>query len=377
MNKERFFGKNIGKLGYGNMRLPKADGKVDYVTIHKMVDTFMEAGYSYFDTCYTYEASERALGEALVPRYPRDSYELTTKLTMIPVNSVDDMQKQFDESRRRLGLDYVDFYFLHSLNAHYIEKAERLDAWGFVQRLKEKGDAKHIGFSFHDTPELLDDTLTKHPETELVLLQINYLDWENPEVQSRRLYETARKHNVPVSIMEPCKGGWLASELSESGKFLKAANPEASVASWAFRFLADLEGVVAILTGMGALSEVEDNVETFRDLKPLSEEERKLVQKAVEILSVDPSIPCTDCLYCVKQCPNGVAIAHSLKHYNGYLLYKDLGALKHMHYMMGMSGAKPKNCTKCGACEKVCPQHLKISDYMAIIAELVGEEIYS
>ena len=374
---EQFFGKKIGKLGYGNMRLPKVDGKVDYATIHKMIDTFMEAGYSFIDTCYSYEASERALGQALVPRYARDRYELTTKLTLIPVNTPDDMQKQFDESRRRLGLDYVDFYFLHSLNAQYLEKADKLDAWRFIQRLKEKGDVKHIGFSFHDTPELLDDTLKKHPETELVLLQLNYLDWDNPKVQSRRLYETARKYNVPISIMEPCKGGWLASELSESGKLLKAANPEVSVASWAFRYLAGLEGVVAILTGMGAPGEVEDNVKTFKDLKPLSEEEHKLVQKAVEILNATPSSPCTNCLYCIKHCPQKISIAGSLQHYNGYLVYKDLGALKHMHYMMGMSGSKPRNCTKCRACEKVCPQHIEISDYMAIIAELVGEEIYS
>ena len=370
---EQFFGKNIGKLGYGNMRLPKLDGKVDYATIHKMIDTFMEAGHSFFDTCYSYEASEIALGKALVPRYAREDYELTTKLTLIPVKSAGDMQRQFDESRKRLGLDYVDFYFLHSLNAHYLEKADKLDAWGFLRRLKEKGDAKHIGFSFHDTPELLDATLRKHPETELVLLQINYLDWENPNVQSRRLYETARRYNVPATIMEPCKGGWLASEVSESGKYLKAANPEASVASWAFRYLAELEGIVAILTGMGALNEVEDNIKTFKDFKPLSAQEHEFVQKAVEILNVTPSIPCTDCLYCIKQCPEKIRINGSLQHYNGYLLYKDLGSLKHIHYMMGLSGSMPRNCIKCGACEKVCPQHIEISDYMAVISELIGD----
>ena len=370
---EKFFGKYTGKLGYGNMRLPRIDGELDYETIHKMIDSFMDAGYTYFDTCHVYEASEKALGETLVPRYQREQYQINTKLSLLPIKSAEDMQKQFDTSRERLGLDYVDFYFLHALNSNYLKKADELDAWGFLRSLKEKGAAKHIGFSFHDMPEVLDDTLSKHPETELVLLQLNYLDWDNPKTQSRKLYETARKHNVPISVMEPCKGGWLASEISEAGKFLKAANPDVSVASWAFRYLADLEGVVSILTGMGALSEVKDNIKTFRDFKPLSDEEQKLVQKAVEILNVTPSIPCTDCLYCIKQCPQKIRINGSLQHYNGYLLYHDLGSLKHIHYMMGLSGSRPRNCIKCGACEEVCPQHIEISDYMAVIAELVGD----
>jgi len=369
---EQFFGKTIGKLGYGNMRLPRIDGKLDYATINKMIDTYMEAGFTYIDTCHTYEASEKALGETLVQRYPRDSYELNTKLSFLYVKSAGDMQKQFDESRRRLGLEYIDFYFLHALSSQNIEDVEKFDGWGFLHRLKEKGDVKHIGFSFHDTPEVLDDILSKHPETELVLLQLNYLDWDDPKVQSRRLYETARKYNVPMSVMEPCKGGWLASELSESGKFLRAANPEVSAASWAFRFLAELEGIHSVLSGMGTVAEVEDNVKTFKEDKPLSEKEHELIKKAVEIIRKTPSIPCTDCQYCVKHCPSEINIPHALQIYNNHLIYDDLGSLKHLVFIMGITSNRPQDCVKCGACEKVCPQHIGISDYMEVITGLTG-----
>jgi len=368
---EKFFGKYTGKLGYGNMRLPRIDGKLDYATIHKMIDTFMAAGYSYFDTCYVYEASEKALGETLVPRYPRESFQLNTKLSLLWVNNTEEMQKQFETSLERLGLDYVDYYFLHALSGYTIKKADKIDAWGFLRGLKEKGLVKHIGFSLHDKYEVLDDLLTKHPETELVLLQLNYLDWENPKTQSRKLYETARKHNVPISVMEPCKGGWLASEDSESGRLLKAANPDVSVASWAFRFLAELEGVMTILSGMGSVSEVEDNIKTFNDFRPLSADEHKLVKKAVEIINSIPSSPCTNCRYCTRHCPEKIPIPESLMTYNDYLIYKDLSSLKHLFYMMGLTDGVPKDCVACGACEEVCPQKIEISDYMKTIAELV------
>jgi len=367
---EQYFGTNTGKLGFGNMRLPKVEGKFDFGTTDKMVDAFMAAGYSYFDTCYVYEASEKALGKSLVKRYPREKYQINTKLSFLPVHSAEDMQKEFDESRRRLGVEYVDFYFLHSLTTNYLKKAEKYGAWDFLRSLKEKGDVKHIGFSFHDSPELLDDTLGKYTDAELVLLQLNYLDWESPKMQSRKLYEAARKHNVPISVMEPCKGGWLASEISEAGKFLSSANPDVSVASWAFRFLAGLPGIFTILSGMGTLEEVEDNIKTFNDFKPLSEDEQVLVKKAVEIINATPSIPCTDCRYCVPQCPKKILIPDSLQIFNDYLIHKNMDSLQHLYYMMGLTAPKPEECVKCGACEKVCPQQIEISDYMAKITEM-------
>ena len=367
---EQYLG-NTGKLGYGNMRLPRIDGALDYETIHKMIDAYMAAGYSYFDTCYVYEASEKALGETLVPRYPRETFQLNTKLSLLKIKDADEMQTRFETSLERLGLEYVDFYFLHSLTVDYLKKADEIDAWGFLRMLKEKGLAKHIGFSFHETPEILDETLRRHPETELVLLQLNYLDWENPKQRARMLYETARKHNVPISVMEPCKGGWLASENSESGKLLKAANPDASVASWAFRFLNELEGIHSILSGMGALSEVEDNIKTFNESKPLTEEEHKLIRRAVEIINSTPTSPCTGCRYCVPVCPKEIDIPVTLTHYNNHLVHNDTASLKHLFYMQGLTGAVPQDCIKCGACEKVCPQHIGISDVMSEITQTI------
>ena len=372
---QQYFGKNIGKMGYGNMRLPKVDGKVDFATIDKMIDTFLEAGYSYFDTTHVYEGSELALGKSLVKRYPREQYQINTKLSFMTVHKKEDMQKQFDTSLERLGLEYIDFYFLHALGAHYLKKVEEFDGWGFLRSLKEKGLAKHIGFSFHGTPELLDEILTEHPEAELVLLQLNYIDWEDPKVQSRRLYETAFKHKIPITVMEPCKGGWLASEISESGKFLKSTNPEVSVASWAFRFLAEFPGIMTILSGMGTVGEVEDNIKTFRDFKPLSEEEQKIIKKAVEIIHSVPSSPCTDCRYCMPHCPKKINIPGNLQTYNTWLTHKNLDTLKHCYYVEGLLGLpNPKECVKCGACEKVCPQEIGISEILGEITGLIGAD---
>ena len=283
----------------------------------------------------------------------------------------EEMQEQVDTSLKRLGVEYVDFYLLHGLSAPFIKKADELDAWGFLRNLKAKGVAKHIGFSFHGTPEELDELLQKHPYIEFVQLQINYLDWENPQVQSRRLYEIARHYGKPISIMEPNKGGWLAGETSEAGKLLKAADPEVSAASWAFRFVLGLDGLLTVLSGMGTLEEVEDNAKTFRNFKPLSEEEHQLIKKAVDIINSTPSIPCTECRYCVPNCPKKIVIPAYMRIYSNYLVYRNLDTLKHIYFMLANEGGQAEHCVKCGACEKHCPQHLGISDVMAEVTKLV------
>ena len=364
----------IGKLGYGNMRLPKKDGKIDYDTIHQMIDTFLKSGNSYFDTAYIYENSENVLNEALVKCYPRDRYKITTKLALINANKPDEMKMQTEESLKRLGLDWVDFYLLHGLTTPTIEKADAFKAWDYLAGLKEQGIVKHIGFSFHGTPEELDTLLTQHPEIEYVQLQINYLDWDDPTVQSGRLYETVRKHNKPFTIMEPNKGGWLASTASDVGKLLKSANPDVSVASWAFRFVLGLEGLFVCLSGMGNVQEVEDNIHTFKNYKPLSEEERGLLKQAVEIIRATPNIPCTGCGYCAPNCPKKIVIPGFMNLYNNYLKHKNLDTIKHIHNMctMGDNG-RPADCVQCGACEKHCPQHLEIRKVMSEVARIVGE----
>ena len=362
---------NIGKLGYGNMRLPKVGGEIDTATINRMIDMYMAAGYSYFDTAYIYEGSEDVLREALVKRYPRETFHIATKISLMTAGSAADMQHQVDTSLKRLGVGYVDYYLLHGLNAAYIKAADEFDAWTFLRGLKDKGIAKHIGFSFHGTPEELEMLLDKHPYVELVQLQINYLDWENPNVQSRRLYEIARAHNTPISIMEPNKGGWLAGETSEAGLLLKGEDPSSSVASWAFRFVMELEGILTILTGMGNIGELEDNIKTFNENKPLSAHEHELIKKAVETINSAPAVPCTDCRYCMPRCPEKIIIPSFLRIYSSYLVYKNLDTLKHIYFMLGAEGGQAEKCIKCGACEKACPQHLDISSYMAEITQLV------
>jgi predicted aldo/keto reductase-like oxidoreductase len=348
------------------MRLPLTDKSVGSDYIDKMVDAFLGHGFSYFDTAYVYEGSEEALRKSLVERYPRDRFQIATKLAVMNLTGAEQQREQFDTSVRRLGVDFVDFYLLHGLSGKFIEMAYEFDSWGFIKGLKAKGLAKHIGFSFHGTPEELEDIFQKQPEMEFVQLQINYLDWENPAVQSRRLYEVARKYNKPLTIMEPAKGGLLTSEDSEAGKLLRAANPDASVASWAFRFVRELEGLIVILSGMGTLEQIEDNVNTFKSFKPLSEDEHQTILKAVDAINATPRIPCTSCRYCVPNCPQKIMIPALIGLYNDYLTYRSTVGSSHRYDAlreMGLGSAGA--CVKCRSCEGHCPQHIEISEVLS------------
>ena len=354
----------IGKLGFGYMRLPRIGDKFDIQQINKMADVFLESGGTYFDTAHIYTGSEVVLRESVVERYKRDreKFQIATKLSLFSVNAHEDLEKQFRISFDRLGADYFDFYLLHGLNAKGSQKAEDVGAWDFFRELKEKGLIKHLGFSFHGTPEDLEIILSKHPETEFVQLQLNYLDWTSPETQSRLLHRIACKHKTPIVVMEPLRGGLLASESSPAASFLQEADPKASIASWALRFTASLEGVFVTLSGMSSLKQMMDNIATYADLKPLTDDEITFIDRAVELINAVPRVDCTDCKYCIDVCPSKIPIPTIIDLYNEYSVYKTIEGLDRIYWLVTRNTARAEACTACKECEDICPQNLDVSD---------------
>ena len=361
------------ELGFGYMRLPQADGRFDIEAVNKMVDAFLSHGFTFFDTAYMYPGSEEALRDSLVKRYDRSQFEIATKLFISNLTDPKQQREQFEISLARLGIEYVDFYLLHDLTGRNMKKAYAYDTWGFLRQLRDQGLVKHIGFSFHGTADELDDVLQRQPEMEFVYLQINYLDWDDSKIQSRLCYEVARKHGKPIFVMEPTKGGLLAGNESESARLLKQANADASVASWAFRYVGGLEGVKLVLSGMGAISQIEDNARTFASFRPLSIEEQRMVDDAVAIIKSIKRIPCTKCGYCVPHCPQEIWIPQIIDDYNELLIHRVVEVLKFKYEVttLGAKGAKMENCTKCRLCEEHCPQSIVISDILQTMTEQI------
>jgi len=356
---------NIWKLGFGYMRLPKKDGGFDMEQINAMADTFIGSGGTYFDAAYVYEGAEVALRESVIKRYPRERVQIATKINLHMANTPEQLAEQFNVSLERLGTGYIDFYLLHGINSMTNKKAEEIGAWAYLTELKAKGLIRHMGFSFHGPPEDLEEILGKHPEAEFAQLQINYFDWDNPKVNSRSLYEIARKFDVPVIIMEPVKGGMLASEASPVAGLLRGANPGAPLVSWALRFASQREGVLVTLSGMSSLQQLSENVAVFSDIKPLTEDELKILEKAVGIINAVPRIDCTTCRYCVNDCPSKIPIPFIIDVYNSFLLHKTTTNLSHGYRLWTRDGGKAGDCIACRACEDVCPQKLDIVDTLA------------
>ncbi len=363
---------NCMKLGFGMMRLPRIEGTKDIDLEHtkRMVDAFLEAGGKYFDTAYVYEGSEAATKAALCDRYPRESYYLADKLNAsdFAAKSEEEAKNEIKVSLERTGAGYIDFYLLHGIDEGNNDKYNRYGIWEYMRKLKAEGVIRHYGFSFHSTPEHLDQLLTDHPDVEFVQLQINYSDWEDPLICSRRCYEIATRHGKPVIVMEPVKGGKLANPPQPVKDILQSANPNASFASWAVRFAASLPGVMVVLSGMSDMEQMEDNVSFMRNFQPLTDEEQHVIDEACQALKQFTDIACTACHYCTPGCPMGIHIPEIFAVMNVYKMYRNLTEARN-EYGWRPGGEKASACIACGQCESACPQHLPIISLLEEVVE--------
>ena len=364
------------KLGFGLMRLPEKDGVIDHEQVCRMVDKYMDAGLNYFDTAYVYHGgkSEVAAREALVKRYDRSSFMLATKLPAWEIKQEADIERLFNEQLERAGVDYFDFYLLHSIeDGNNYDTYVKYDCFKWGVQKREEGKIKHFGFSFHGSPELLEEILDKHPEVEFVQIQLNYLDRTNPVVRSQRLYEILRDRNIPIIVMEPVRGGMLANMAPEIEEKFKKRQPEKSVASWALRFVGSLPGVMTILSGMSTEAQMDDNLGTFKNFEPLEADEMEIIDEVTkEILKV-PQIGCTACKYCCDGCPMKISIPDVFRTINTLRRYPDDWRSKNFYNGLISRSGKASDCIACGQCEGVCPQHLPIIDLMKEAAEILGK----
>lgn len=374
------------KLAFGMMRLPLLDendeASVDFNQVCEMADLFLKKGFTFFDTAYPYHMgkSEVAFRKAVVERYPRDSYIVADKLPLFSITSEDQLEPIFSEQLERTGLDYFDYYLMHNVSGFSETGFLDVDSFAFANKKKEEGKIKHLGLSTHANAEYLDNILTMHPEMEFVLLQINYLDWENEGVESRKCYEVACKHNKPVLVMEPFKGGFLSNVPPEAEKLMKDYNPDASIVSWALRFVLSLDNVCMVLTGASSLEQLKQNIEDFENFTPLNEEEYEIIAKVRDIINSNITVECTKCKYCLDACPEDINIPKLFDLYNNEKI-QDLGAWTavgnaYVNYSKLPGVGLASDCTECEMCVEECPQHINIPEVMKDVAKTFETDYY-
>ncbi len=362
-----------GNLGFGLMRLPMIGEEIDIKQTCEMADYFLENGFTYFDTAYSYIGgkSEEAVKEVLVKRHPRESFQIATKL---PVWELGDdptkVRSLYETSIQRMGVDYIDYYLLHAVNSDNVKKYNSYGMFDFVRELKKEGKVKNFGLSFHDTAEQLEPILKANPDLDFVQLQINYLDREDKNIQSLLCYDLARKYNLPIIVMEPVKGGMLADLSPEIASVFKALCPDDSISSWAFKYVANVEGVEMSLSGMSNMEQMKDNVKTYKNLKPLSAEEAKAIDTVTDMINAQNKIPCTSCGYCLEDCPQSIKIPSLFGVYNKQLVQGLLDQHKYTYQEHTSDAGKASDCIGCALCEGHCPQKIEIIEQLKAVSKI-------
>lgn len=362
---------NVKKnFGFGLMRLPMKGDKVDADEVSRMVDYFISEGFNYFDTAHGYldGKSEEAVKTCLSSRYSRDKFILTNKLTSPYFKTENDIRPFFESQLKACGVDYFDFYLMHAQNADNYDQFKRCRAYETAFELKKEGKIKHVGLSFHDRAEVLDKILSEHSDVEVVQIQFNYVDYEDPAVQSKKCYEVCKKYNKPVIVMEPTRGGNLVNLPEEAKKILEDLHG-GSTASYAIRFAASFDNVFMVLSGMSNLDQMKDNTSYMKDFKPLNTNEHKAIERVCDVFKAMHLIPCTACRYCVSGCPKHISIPNLFSCTNSKKLYNDFNADFYYNEIYTKNGGKASDCIKCGKCENACPQHLKIRTLLESVAE--------
>lgn len=375
----------MAKLGMGMMRLPLLEENnftsIDYEQVNQMVDAYMDAGFNHFDTAYIYHdgIGEAAFKKCVVERYPRESFKIATKLPLFVITEESQLEPLFEEQLKNCGVEYFDYYMLHNVSGFTETAWKNVDLYSFVQKKKEDGFIKHIGLSTHGNAEFLEEILFDHPELEFVLLQINYLDWEDEGIESRKCLEVARKYGKPVMIMEPYKGGFLADVPEDAERIMKEYNPDRSVVSWAMRFVANLD-VCVVLTGASSLEQLENNIYEFNNADPLNDDELKIIEEVSEIINGNITVDCTKCRYCVDSCSQGIDISKLFDLYNKHKILKMDEWTPHGNAYLNYSKLPDvgiaSDCIECEVCLEECPQQINIPEILKDVAKTFETEVY-